>query len=283
MGLWPSPLCPSPAGPLPAPLLVLCPSQAELGHWLYHLEKQIALVGGVPRCPPEPLQVSAGNPAPLSLPLLHLPLTLSSQGPTEDALPCTLQHRLTRLRTASGRQVMGSAICASRVKLQHLPSQVGAQRWEEVGAGYGLQVGPGPGCMPAETPLHPVTSLQEQCDRLLVLYPTSLAIFSEEADGLCFKVGPSPLQTRPREAPCTWGWEGATAQEEPVCRGLLGQVAPPTQPAVLVSLVSAYHGQGRWAPCLSTLYHASKSTATSRPVTWGWHGAHSAPGRCLYL
>lgn len=107
-------------GPLPAPLLVLCPSQAELGRWLYHLEKQIALVGGVPRCPPEPLQ-----------------------------------HRLTRLRTASGRQVMGSAICASRVKLQHLPSQ-------------------------------------EQWDRLLVLYPTSLAIFSEEADGLCFK-GELPL------------------------------------------------------------------------------------------
>ncbi|XP_068841690.1 pleckstrin homology domain-containing family N member 1 isoform X2 [Capricornis sumatraensis] len=142
-------------GPLPAPLLVLCPSQAELGRWLYHLEKQIALVGGVPRCPPEPLQVSAGNPAPLSLPLLHLPLNLSSQGPTEDALPWTLQRRLTRLRTASGRQVMGSAICASRVKLQHLPSQ-------------------------------------EQWDRLLVLYPTSLAIFSEEADGLCFK-GELPL------------------------------------------------------------------------------------------
>uniref|UniRef100_A0A8C6DG10 Pleckstrin homology domain containing N1 n=1 Tax=Moschus moschiferus TaxID=68415 RepID=A0A8C6DG10_MOSMO len=119
-------------GPLPAPLLVLCPSKAELGHWLYHLEKQIALVGGVPRCPPEPLQ-----------------------GSTEDVLPWTLQHRLTQLRTASGRQVMGSAICASRVKLQHLPSQ-------------------------------------EQWDRLLVLYPTSLAIFSEEADGLCFK-GELPL------------------------------------------------------------------------------------------
>lgn len=48
-----------------------------------------------------------------------------------------------------------SAICASRVKLQHLPSQ-------------------------------------EQWDRLLVLYPNSLAIFSEEADGLCFK-GELPL------------------------------------------------------------------------------------------
>ncbi|KAB0376802.1 hypothetical protein FD755_011246 [Muntiacus reevesi] len=125
-------ICLSPTGPLPAPLLVLCPSQAELDHWLYHLEKQIALVGGVPRCPPEPLQ-----------------------GPAEDALPRTLQRRLTRLRTASGRQVMGSAICASRVKLQHLP-------------------------------------LQEQWDRLLVLYPTSLAIFSEEVDGLCFK-GELPL------------------------------------------------------------------------------------------
>ncbi|XP_026966469.1 pleckstrin homology domain-containing family N member 1 isoform X3 [Sagmatias obliquidens] len=107
-------------GPLPAPLLVLCPSQAELDRWLYHLEKQIALVGGVPRRHPAPPQ-----------------------------------RRLTPLRTASGLQVVGTAICASRVKLQHLPSQ-------------------------------------EQWDRLLVLYPTSLAIFSEEADGLCFK-GELPL------------------------------------------------------------------------------------------
>ncbi|XP_026966468.1 pleckstrin homology domain-containing family N member 1 isoform X2 [Sagmatias obliquidens] len=119
-------------GPLPAPLLVLCPSQAELDRWLYHLEKQIALVGGVPRRHPAP-----------------------PQGPPENELPWTLQRRLTPLRTASGLQVVGTAICASRVKLQHLPSQ-------------------------------------EQWDRLLVLYPTSLAIFSEEADGLCFK-GELPL------------------------------------------------------------------------------------------
>lgn len=51
-----------PAGPLPAPLLVLCPSHAELGHWLYHLEKQMALVGGLQRCHSAPPQVSAGNP-----------------------------------------------------------------------------------------------------------------------------------------------------------------------------------------------------------------------------
>lgn len=119
-------------GPLPAPLLVVCPSQAELGRWLYHLEKQMALLRGLQRCHSAP-----------------------PQGPPEDELPWSLQHRLTQLRTAWGRQVVGSAICASRVKLQHLPSQ---ERW----------------------------------DRILVLYPTSLAIFSEEADGLCFK-GELPL------------------------------------------------------------------------------------------
>ncbi|XP_022370347.1 pleckstrin homology domain-containing family N member 1 isoform X5 [Enhydra lutris kenyoni] len=121
-------------GPLPAPLHVLCPSQAELGHWLYHLEKQIALVQGPQLCHSAPLQ-----------------------GPPEDELPWTLQRRLIRLRAASGHRTVGSAVCASRVKLQHLPSQ-------------------------------------EQWDRLLVLYPTSLAIFSEEADGLCFK-GELPLST----------------------------------------------------------------------------------------
>ncbi|XP_054440506.1 pleckstrin homology domain-containing family N member 1 isoform X1 [Pteronotus mesoamericanus] len=118
-------------GPLPAPLLVVCPSQAELDLWLYHLEKQTALLGGPQRCHSAP-----------------------PQDTPEDELPWSLQHRLTQLRTA-GRPAVGGALCASRVKLQHLPSQ-------------------------------------EQWDRLLVLYPASLAIFSEEADGLCFK-GELPL------------------------------------------------------------------------------------------
>uniref|UniRef100_A0A2K5N4C5 Pleckstrin homology domain containing N1 n=1 Tax=Cercocebus atys TaxID=9531 RepID=A0A2K5N4C5_CERAT len=122
-----------PTGPLPAPLLVLCPSRAELDRWLYHLEKQTALLGGLQHCHSAPPQGSCG-----------------------DELPWTLQRRLTRLRTASGHEPSGSAVCASRVKLQHLPAQ-------------------------------------EQWDRLLVLYPTSLAIFSEELDGLCFK-GELPLR-----------------------------------------------------------------------------------------
>ncbi|KAF6110767.1 pleckstrin homology domain containing N1 [Phyllostomus discolor] len=126
-----SPAAP-PSGPLPAPLVVVCPSAAELGLWLFHLEKQTALLGGPQRCHSAP-----------------------PQGAPEDGLPWSLQHRLTQLRTAWGRPAVGSAICASRVKLQHLPSQ-------------------------------------EQWDRLLVLYPTSLAIFSEEADGLGFK-GELPL------------------------------------------------------------------------------------------
>nr|XP_007979294.2 pleckstrin homology domain-containing family N member 1 [Chlorocebus sabaeus] len=120
-------------GPLPAPLLVLCPSRAELDRWLYHLEKQTALLGGLQHCHSVPPQGSCG-----------------------DELPWTLQRHLTRLRTASGHEPGGSAVCASRVKLQHLPAQ-------------------------------------EQWDRLLVLYPTSLAIFSEELDGLCFK-GELPLR-----------------------------------------------------------------------------------------
>ncbi|XP_029395481.1 pleckstrin homology domain-containing family N member 1 isoform X3 [Mus pahari] len=112
-------------GPLPAPLLVLCHSEAELSHWLYHLEKQMALLG-LRRCYSAPPQGSLG-----------------------DKLPWT------QLRRAYGCDSMSSAICASRVKLQHLPSQ-------------------------------------EQWDRLLVLYPASLAIFSEGPEGLSFK-GELPL------------------------------------------------------------------------------------------
>ncbi|XP_052572635.1 pleckstrin homology domain-containing family N member 1 isoform X3 [Peromyscus californicus insignis] len=113
-------------GPLPAPLLVLCHSEAELSHWIYHLEKQMALLGGLQRCHSVPPQAPLGNELPW-----------------------------TRLWRASRCESMGSAICASRVKLQHLPSQ-------------------------------------EQWDRILVLYPASLAIFSEEPDGLSFK-GELPL------------------------------------------------------------------------------------------
>lgn len=112
-------------GPLPAPLLVLCHSEAELSHWLYHLEKQMALLG-LQRCHSAPPQGSLGDKPPW-----------------------------TQLRRAYGCGSMSGAICASRVKLQHLPSQ-------------------------------------EQWDRLLVLYPASLAIFSEEPEGLSFK-GELPL------------------------------------------------------------------------------------------
>lgn len=82
----------------------------------------------------------------------------------------------------------------------------------------------------ALTPPHAaLDSRQERWDRILVLYPTSLAIFSEEADGLCFKVGP-PALTRPGRHLCA-GVGGAEAQEEPVFRGQLGQsnLAPPTR------------------------------------------------------
>ncbi|XP_051695462.1 pleckstrin homology domain-containing family N member 1 isoform X1 [Oryctolagus cuniculus] len=119
-------------GPLPAPLLVLCPGEAELSRWLFHLEKQMALARGLPRCHSAP-----------------------PQSPPGDEPPWTLHQHLTRLRTAPGPGPAGAPICASRVKLQHLPSQ-------------------------------------EQWDRLLVLYPASLAIFSEEPDGFSFK-GELPL------------------------------------------------------------------------------------------
>lgn len=38
--------CPPHPGPLLNPLVVFCPSEAELKQWLYHLEKQIQLCGG---------------------------------------------------------------------------------------------------------------------------------------------------------------------------------------------------------------------------------------------
>lgn len=58
----------------------------------------------------------------------------------------------------------------------------------------------------------PCFSPQEPCDRLLLLYPNSLAIFSEEPDGLCFKVRRAPKLHTEEEV------GGAAGQEEPVCQ-----------------------------------------------------------------
>nr|XP_012323302.1 pleckstrin homology domain-containing family N member 1 isoform X3 [Aotus nancymaae] len=168
-------------GPLPAPLLVLCPGRAELDCWLYHLEKQMALVGGLRRCHSAP-----------------------PQGPPGEELPWTLQRRLTQLRTASGHEPGGSAICASRVKLQHLPAQ-------------------------------------EQWDRLLVLYPTSLAIFSEEPDGLGFK-GELPLRAVHINL----------EEEEKQIRSFL--IEGPLINTIRV-LCSSYEDYSHWLLCLRAVTH----------------------------
>nr|XP_012323300.1 pleckstrin homology domain-containing family N member 1 isoform X1 [Aotus nancymaae] len=170
-----------PVGPLPAPLLVLCPGRAELDCWLYHLEKQMALVGGLRRCHSAP-----------------------PQGPPGEELPWTLQRRLTQLRTASGHEPGGSAICASRVKLQHLPAQ-------------------------------------EQWDRLLVLYPTSLAIFSEEPDGLGFK-GELPLRAVHINL----------EEEEKQIRSFL--IEGPLINTIRV-LCSSYEDYSHWLLCLRAVTH----------------------------
>lgn len=77
--------------------------------------------------------------------------------------------------------------------------------------------------------------LQEQWDRILVLYPASLAIFSEDPDGLTFKVGPL-LSPVPKGALCGVG----VKTQKPVFQGLLGQstVLHPSGPTALVNLVS---------------------------------------------
>ncbi|XP_020832471.1 pleckstrin homology domain-containing family N member 1 isoform X1 [Phascolarctos cinereus] len=122
-------------GPLPSPLLVFCPSKSELRRWLYHLEKQMDLVRG-PQCP-----------------------SLQFQGPLGEnhlcPLPWALQHYPVHHWEGTSRESLGDVVCASRVKMQHLPSQ-------------------------------------EQHDRILILYPSTLVILSEDSDGLNFK-GELPL------------------------------------------------------------------------------------------
>uniref|UniRef100_A0A2K6UKR5 Pleckstrin homology domain containing N1 n=1 Tax=Saimiri boliviensis boliviensis TaxID=39432 RepID=A0A2K6UKR5_SAIBB len=125
-------------------------------------------------------------------------------GTPGEELPWTLERRLTRLRTASGHEPGGSAICASRVKLQHLPAQ-------------------------------------EQWDRLLVLYPTSLAIFSEEPDGLCFK-GELPLRAVHIDL----------EEKEKQIRSFL--IEGPLINTIRV-VCSSYEDYGHWLLCLRAVTH----------------------------
>ncbi|XP_066059054.1 pleckstrin homology domain-containing family N member 1 [Chamaea fasciata] len=125
------------SGPLLNPLVVFCPSEAELRQWLYHLEKQIQLCGGS-----------------LALPLLSQSGWTQSQGDKEE-LRWSMQNLPVQEWRGTQRESLGEILCVSKVKLQHLP-------------------------------------FQEQHDRLLVLYPSTLVIVSEEPSGLCFK-GELPL------------------------------------------------------------------------------------------
>uniref|UniRef100_A0A8C3GXK0 Pleckstrin homology domain containing N1 n=1 Tax=Corvus moneduloides TaxID=1196302 RepID=A0A8C3GXK0_CORMO len=121
------------SGPLLNPLVVFCPSEAELKQWLYHLEKQIQLCGGS-----------------LALPLLSQSGWKQSPGGKEE-LRWSVQNLPVQDWRGTQRESLGEILCISKVKLQHLP-------------------------------------FQEQHDRLLVLYPSTLVIMSEEPSGLCFKL-----------------------------------------------------------------------------------------------
>ncbi|XP_009459292.1 PREDICTED: pleckstrin homology domain-containing family N member 1 [Nipponia nippon] len=125
------------AGPLLNPLVVFCPTEAELKQWLYHLEKQIQLNGG-----------SFGLPF-----LSENDWKQSSMGKEE--LRWSVQNMPVQEWRGTERESLGDVLCVSKVKLQHLP-------------------------------------FQEQHDRLLVLYPSTLVIVSEEGNSLCFK-GELPL------------------------------------------------------------------------------------------
>ncbi|XP_009067813.1 PREDICTED: pleckstrin homology domain-containing family N member 1 [Acanthisitta chloris] len=72
-----------------------------------------------------------------------------------DNLSWSVQNMLLQECRGTQRETLGDVLCISKVKLQHLP-------------------------------------FQEQHDRLLALYPSTLVIVSEEPNGLCFK-GELPL------------------------------------------------------------------------------------------
>ncbi|KFV72309.1 Pleckstrin homology domain-containing family N member 1, partial [Dryobates pubescens] len=93
------------------------------------------------------------NGGSLGLPFLSQEWKQSSMGKEE--LRWSVQNMPVQEWRGTQRESLGDVLCVSKVKLQHLP-------------------------------------FQEQHDRLLVLYPSTLVIVSEEHNGLCFK-GELPL------------------------------------------------------------------------------------------
>ncbi|XP_068014409.1 pleckstrin homology domain-containing family N member 1 isoform X2 [Melanerpes formicivorus] len=93
------------------------------------------------------------NGGSLGLPFLSQEWKQSSVGKEE--LRWSVQNMPVQEWRGTQRESLGDVLCVSKVKLQHLP-------------------------------------FQEQHDRLLVLYPSTLVIVSEEHNGLCFK-GELPL------------------------------------------------------------------------------------------
>lgn len=120
------------------------------------------------------------------------------------------------------------------------------RRW---GSSGGSRWGPGPGCVPVGIPCFLSTTPRNSgtacwsCTRRP--WPSS----PRRLTGSALRWVPPRCGPAPGRRP-VWGREGAMAQEEPVFRGLLGQstLAPPTQPAALVSLVSPLMGARR-GPC----------------------------------
>ncbi|KAG9482224.1 hypothetical protein GDO78_011103 [Eleutherodactylus coqui] len=124
-------------GPLLNPLIVYCPTQQELQKWLYNLEKQIQLNGGI---------------------IDPLPITEVKNVNVWDKseLRRSVQNQPVKDWEGTQRESLGAITCISKVKLQTLP-------------------------------------FQELNDRVLVLYPSTLVILSEEGKSLSFK-GELPLK-----------------------------------------------------------------------------------------
>ncbi|XP_078498477.1 pleckstrin homology domain-containing family N member 1 isoform X1 [Lissotriton helveticus] len=126
------------AGPSLNPLIVYCASQQELHRWLYHLEKQIQLNGGV------------------ADPSLDRERHGSGSHVHTAELRWSVQNLPIQNWEGTQRESLGEVNYVSKVTLQHLP-------------------------------------FQEQHERLLILYPETLVILSEEQSGLYFR-GELPLK-----------------------------------------------------------------------------------------
>ncbi|CAL8261677.1 unnamed protein product [Gadus morhua 'NCC'] len=145
------------------PIIVYCANQEEMDRWFGLMKENIEANGGTAFAPESYTRVKLNK-------------EVRAEGREE--LRNSVNREPIYEWEGSQRDSLGCLVYVTKVRLQHLPCQV---------RNHNLHCG--------------ATQREKQSDRLLVLYPSTVIILSEESDGLFYK-GKLPLNMITVTTPC---------------------------------------------------------------------------------